>query len=253
MKPKHKISLNCLSDTEFEEFCFDLLEELGFVNLNWRKGTGKKNSPSDSGRDIEGSLQREDVDGTRSQEKWFFDCKHHEKGMPAKDLQNLLAWAEAERPDVVVFIVSNFLSNPAKDYIEKYERNNRPPFRIRYWERPRLETMTRGKRDLLEMHGLLKVHLRSEREISKAEHELWDRVWYYRHFVRIHNAKYENDGKDKTTSEIAKMTRDIMKRKRKQYGPSISRRMSDFEWGYMQGKFSALRWVLGTEWDFLDT
>jgi hypothetical protein len=30
-------------------------------------------------------------------------------------------------------------------------------------------------------------------------------------------------------------------------------RMSDFDWGYMQGKFSALRWVLGSEWDFLDT
>ena len=66
MKPKHKISFNHLSDSDFEEFCFDLLEELGFVNLNWRKGTGKKTSPSDSGRDIEGLLQRADVDGTRS-------------------------------------------------------------------------------------------------------------------------------------------------------------------------------------------
>jgi hypothetical protein len=253
MKPKHKVSFNRLSDSDFEEFCFDLLEELGFVNLNWRKGTGKKTSPSDSGRDIEGLLQRTDVDGTRSHEKWFFDCKHYEKGVPAKDLQNLLAWAEAERCDVAVFIVSNFLSNAAKDYIEKYERNNRPPFRIRYWERPKLETMTRGKRDLLEMHGLLKVHLRSEREIASAEHEFWDRVWYYRHLVRIHNARYAKDRSDQTSADIAKMTREIMKKKRKQYGPSISRRMSDFDWGYMQGKFSALRWVLGSEWDFLDT
>ncbi len=49
------------------------------------------------------------------------------------------------------------------------------------------------------------------------------------------------------------MTREIMKRKQKQYGRSIGQRMSDFDWGYMQGKFSALRWVLGSEWDFLDT
>jgi hypothetical protein len=29
--------------------------------------------------------------------------------------------------------------------------------------------------------------------------------------------------------------------------------MDDFQWGMTNGKFSALRWVLGSEWDFLDT
>jgi hypothetical protein len=60
-------------------------------------------------------------------------------------------------------------------------------------------------------------------------------------------------GKEKTPQEIIKMARAAAARKRKQYGPSIARHMSDFDWGYIQGKFSAIRWVLGEEWDFLDT
>ena len=48
-----EFSLNHLTDTEFEQFCYDLLSELKFVNLNWRKGTGFSSSPSDRGRDIE--------------------------------------------------------------------------------------------------------------------------------------------------------------------------------------------------------
>jgi hypothetical protein len=34
------ISFDRLSSTKFEEFCFDLLSASGFVNVDWRKGTG---------------------------------------------------------------------------------------------------------------------------------------------------------------------------------------------------------------------
>jgi len=250
VKPKHRLSFNLMSAAKFEEFCYDLLDELGFVNLDWRKGTGKKTSPSDSGRDIVAHLERTDVDRTRRREKWFVDCKHYRKGVPAKELQNLLAWAEAKRPDVALFIVSNFLSNSAKDYLEAYTRNNHPPFEIKYWERPTLESMTRGMRDFLQMHGLLKSHLRPESEIWKAEQESFDRVWYYRHMILMEKFKR---GEEKIEPGVLKLAKAAAKRKRKQYGRNISRYMDDWDWGYLNGKFAAIRWVLGEEWDFLDT
>jgi len=37
-------SLDELTPTTFEEFCYDLLTALGFVNVNWRKGTGLNSS-----------------------------------------------------------------------------------------------------------------------------------------------------------------------------------------------------------------
>lgn len=55
-------------------------------------------------------FQREypDVDGTKYFETWFAECKHYTKGLPPKELQNLLSWANAERPGGVIIIVSNF-------------------------------------------------------------------------------------------------------------------------------------------------
>jgi len=35
--------------------------------------------------------------------------------------------------------------------------------------------------------------------------------------------------------------------------PEVVNDLSEFEWGMINGKLSALRWALGDEWDFLDT
>ena len=137
-------------ETEFEEFCFELLRGLpGFHNVDWRKGTPKPSSPADRGRDIAAEVDHVDIDGARHVETWFADCKHYERGVPPEALQGLLTWAQAERPHVALVIASGFLSNAAKDYLRDYEQNNRPPFRIKYWERPTVNELACQDRELL--------------------------------------------------------------------------------------------------------
>lgn len=140
-----EFSLDHLDETEFEHFCFDLLTAMGFTNLSWRKGTGLTSSPSDRGRDIQGQCIHVDVDGSTTLEDWFFECKHYRKGVPPNKLEGALAWASAERPAKLVIIASNFLSNPAKDYIDRYKATNQPGYEIRRWERPDLERLSAGR------------------------------------------------------------------------------------------------------------
>jgi len=141
----HPFSFDHLNETQFEEFCYDLLGEIGFINRSWRKGTGLSSSPSDRGRDIECDRQITDPVGNNYTEKWFVECKHFQKGVPPEKLQGILSWASSERPNHVLIIASHFLSNPAKDYIKNYQTNNNPPFKINTWEKPDLEKLTIGK------------------------------------------------------------------------------------------------------------
>ena len=142
-------SLDHLDSVQFEQFCYDLLVELNFVNVNWRKGTGLSSSPSDQGRDLQCQFERTDVDGGKYLETWFVECKHWKRGVPAAELDSVIAAATSQAIDVVLVIVSNFLANSAKQYLETYEYKNRPRFRIKVWEKPDLQRLTLGRTRLL--------------------------------------------------------------------------------------------------------
>ena len=247
---KNSFSFDRLNDAQFEEFSFDLLQELKFINIDWRKGTGKKTSPSDRGRDIVCQEVRTDVDGTVHLETWFVDCKHFKKGIPPTELQNLLAWAEAERPQVALFIASNFFSNPAKDYLDDYRRNRKPPFKIKIWEKPTIEKLVSRKMRLLRKYELTDAPIRGVQVILKAEEEFSDKVWYDRHQMLLHQV---NAGKTKVDPEIWKGALKSAKKVEKKRGKKNLGPYRDFDWGMINGKLSALRWVLGEEWDMLDT
>jgi hypothetical protein len=148
------MTFNHLSDGDFEEFTYDLLSSLGFSNLSWRRGSGMGGATADQGRDIVGQRLEQDVDGHSRLERWFVQCKHFEKGVPPEKLHGTVAWASAERPAVLLIVASNFLSNSSKNWLENYERENRPPFRVKLWERKDLERFASSRPELASKYKL---------------------------------------------------------------------------------------------------
>lgn len=126
---------------KFEELICHLLGEIGFTNVDWRKGTPEPSTSPDSGRDIEAQLRKQDPDGDEYFEDWFVQAKHYKSAVSVSKFKDAIDWAEAELPDVLLVVVSGSLSNSARKWLETYDRKRSKSFRIKYWERPTLERL----------------------------------------------------------------------------------------------------------------
>lgn len=91
---------------------------------------------------------------------------------------------------------------------------------------------------------------RSEEDIGNALEEFEDKIWYQRHLCLKY--KIEND-LDSCNDTIWQGALKSAERVLEKYGENELGPYTDFEWGMINGKLSALRWVLGDEWDMLDT
>lgn len=92
---------------------------------------------------------------------------------------------------------------------------------------------------------------RTKADILRAEEEFFDRVWYNRKLVMLEAIR---DGREGMPSEdIMDAMTQGMRRCEEKYGGQEKLVYDDFEWGMVNGKLSALRWVLGEEWNMLDT
>ncbi|WP_349433619.1 PIN domain-containing protein [Pararhizobium sp. A13] len=118
----------------------------------------------------------------------------------------------------------------------------------------------------LELYGASQVRGRSE--ILEAEHLLYRQVWYNRH----QNLRIDIErGREKVVSELEwetakprqqlrmttegiwKAAQEAARRTEAEVGLENLGPWDNFDWGMINGKLSALRWVLGDEWDMLDT
>lgn len=103
-------------------------------------------------------------------------------------------------------------------------------------------------------------------EILAAIEEFFDKVWYNRHWglrndvesgrIKIVEKVDWKPGKrypqDVIVREIWEGALRAAERVEAKYPDDLGP-WTDFEWGMINGKLSALRWVLGDEWDMLDT
>lgn len=102
-------------------------------------------------------------------------------------------------------------------------------------------------------------------DILEVVEELTQKIWYNRHqnlAYKVETRKIKLiDEKNFTTSSAQRtIVKGIWegalksaKNVEKKYGIENLGPWDDFEWGMLNGKLSALRWVLGEEWDCLDT
>ncbi|MGA5725861.1 PIN domain-containing protein [Ralstonia thomasii] len=104
------------------------------------------------------------------------------------------------------------------------------------------------------------------REILEAEHLLFRQVWYNRHWTLRHEIEtgktrvvpeehYSRSPyrQDQILDSVWARALAAAKRTEDEVGIDNLGPWSDFEWGMLNGKLSALRWILGDEWDMLDT
>lgn len=119
---KNDIDFDLIDDKEFEDLCFELLWRLGFENVKWRGG------PNDQGRDIEANLNINNPLLGNISENWHIECKKYSGRIPKSIINDKIDWADANKPDKLVFLVSSHLSNQTRDWLKKISASK--PYKV---------------------------------------------------------------------------------------------------------------------------
>lgn len=155
---KEDINFEQISSRGFENLCYDLLVKYNFHDLIWREGG------ADNGRDIEANYTFNNTIRDR-ETKWFFECKHYiSSGVPPEQLYSKVAWADAERPNSLVFFISSYLTNNARTWIEKILSQKQ--YEIIYIEGEQIKDRLLNYPDLIERYFSLNHYEQMLKELK---------------------------------------------------------------------------------------
>jgi PIN domain len=98
---------------------------------------------------------------------------------------------------------------------------------------------------------MLQEEPRAFAEILAAEREYFDKIWYVRKLILLE--KIDAGEQEPLSPGMLEQMHAAMRTIEERYGSENVGPWDDWGWGFVHGKLSALRWVLGSEWDFLDT
>jgi hypothetical protein len=123
-----------------------------------------------------------------------------------------------------------------------------------------------GFQDIYDLEQGFFPAFRSLTELVEAESTLHKKVWYNRHMnlrydIEQSNHKVVPESEYKRSPYRADQTLDTVWEKALEAANALEQEVGvenlgpwdDFDWGMINGKLSAIRWILGDEWDMLDT
>lgn len=164
----------------------------------------------------------------------------------------------------------HFITDNYTDFSSKDRRKPHPDFSSIFSENTHyhlniVDAIKNISPDLLEEMELelswIQDDTRGLNEILDSIDELTDKVWYNRHMYRAYmieqgqielipqgTDRYGNNVIHQNIWDGALASAEKIRQKYDDLGP-----WDDFEWGMINGKLSALRWLLGDDWDMLDT
>ena len=152
------IDFNEIDAKQFEQLCYELLLELGFKDLVWRGG------PNDQGRDIDRKININYLLIGDIYENWHFECKKYDGVLTQNVFSDKISWADANRPDRLIFFTSSHLSNQTRLWFEKILPTK--PYKINVIEGIELKKILFGFPNLVKKYfskgtyGLLLEHMR---------------------------------------------------------------------------------------------